>query len=359
MGFLAKQQPTNASNSFWSKPEGKWGAGGIVLIALALGVAVYKLLPTLIAFVNGAADLGMALVRLAFIIGVPALLIFFMTRPKMRTMLFFWYRGLMSLMVNGYINKNYVQIMRTYIERMTEKALAIKTHTQDVSRNKSRMEGEMRRYEQSLKEDLEGASEAKRLMNETQDQSLKDKCKQKIAKIQGRLGTTRDAITARKVEVDRLAMMLKVLEKLGTYSDAMVEKLSYKVETMVEQHKSVAQARSAFANAREIAFGGNEERNFFDQSMETMTAKTDADVGDIEAMMNELRDPMNSHDVDTAISEAAGRKMLEEWEAKMDAKLGDNFSYLDEGTTLTAQPEAVKLEAKATSTDSAASKWLK
>jgi len=358
MGFLTKKE--TKPNSFWDTKEGNYGKVGIALLALAAIIGFTKILPTLTAFVMGTGDLLMALARLGLIgMGIWAVG-FFVTRPSFKTMVFYWYRGLMSLMVNGYINKNYLKVLRTYMERCDEKCIVVKSHVKDVARNKGTLEQGVQKYKKILEEDLKRGSGAQRLLEQETDPELQMKYKMVVSEVAGRLGTTRSAIANLESQVQRSATMLAVLNKVYSYTQAMADKLKFTVEVKLDEHNMVSSAHKALVGASNVVFGGDEERRFFNQSMETMATKTGENIGDIESMLSDFKGVINMYDVDNALSEEEGRKMLAEWDAKIDAKLADGLSFLD--LPLKAeQPEPVAVLASKgnESSNSAASKWLK
>jgi hypothetical protein len=189
------------------------------------------------------------------------------------------------------------------------------------------------------------------------DPEIIQQLKIELTTIAGSVGDADASLKMLQAESSRLDLMLKVLRKAEMFTAAMVGRLSSKVERMIRNHETISKARSVFMHAREVAFGGSAARDMFDDSYELMLKRTDEDKGDIDAMMDEFKSAFNTHDVNAKLSEEAGKRLLAEWDQKMDAKLQDNLSYL-EGDAALVTPEAIPVATPNTA-EKAASKYLK
>lgn len=357
MGMLMKSNGVVPQQTFWDKKEGMWGKLGLALMVIAGVIGLSKLWPYLIAFVNGAADLTLALVRAGLIIGVVGFIVYTLTRPKIRTMLSYWYKGLISLIVNGYVSRNYVQIMRTYIADRQESLNSIKSSIREVSKSKGTVDGDIARTSEEIQEAVKRRRDINSLLTTETDPVIIQKLKVELSTIAGSVGDADASLKILKAESERSHLMLEVLRKAELFTAAMVGRLSSKVERMIRTHETISKSRSVFMHAREVAFGGSAAREMFDDSYELMLKRTDEDKGDIDAMMEEFKSVFNTHDVNTKLSEEAGKRLLAEWDQKLDAKLQDNLSYL-EGDLTTTTPVAVPAAASS-GAEKAASKYLK
>ncbi len=355
MGMLMKSNDTN-QKEFWTKKEGPWAKLGLGLMVIAVALLLGKAWPHLIAFVNGAADFTLALVRAGLIVGVVGFIVYTLTRPKIRTMLSYWYKGLISFIVNGYVSRNYVQIMRTYIADMQERLGLVRSSIRDVSKGKGIVDGDIDRTVTEIKEAVERRRDIESLLRTETDEEVIQKLKIELNSIAGSVGDADASLKMLRSEQVRLDMMLKVLRKAEMFTGAAVGSLSKKVERMIRNHETISKSRSVFMHAREVAFGGSAAREMFDDSYELMLKRTDEDKGDIDAMMEEFKSAFNTHDVNAKLSEEAGKRLLAEWDQKMDAKLQDNLSYLESGTVATP---VVVPAAASNAAEKAASKYLK
>lgn len=357
MAMLTSNNQSGKGNDFWDKKEGKYGKWVLGILALG-GVALFaKALPTLTAFVMNTGDLVMALARLAFILAILGGAAFFVTRPKMKNLMFYWYRGMMSLIVNGYVNKNYVQIMQTYMERLNEKLLVVREHIKNLSRAKANIDHGLADYEAQIKEFLNRASDCRSLMEKEADPDKRNQLENEMRSSASKAAALKKSIITLKEQAQRLDIMYKVVDKVRRYSELMVDKIKFNTKLLIDQHNYVTNASRAVAGAQNAVMGGDEERRLYDQAMETMTEKTREEYGEIEFMLNEFKGIIQSEDVNQSLYEEAGLKLLNEWESKIDEKLQGDAAFLNV-TDIDAAPEPVKLAAGGTKTTSA-SKWIK
>jgi len=246
--------------------------------------------------------------------------------------------------------------MRTYIEDMQERLGLVRSSIRDVSKGKGIVDGDMERTITEIKEAVERRRDIESLLRTETDEEVIQKLKIELNSIAGSVGDADASMKMLRSEQVRLDMMLKVLRKAEMFTGAAVGSLSKKVERMIRNHETISKARSVFMHAREVAFGGSTAREMFDDSYELMLKRTDEDKGDIDAMMDEFKSAFNTHDVNAKLSEEAGKRLLAEWDQKMDAKLQDNLSYLEDSTTAT--PVAVPVAAS-NGNEGSASKYLK
>lgn len=363
MGFLTKQDSSSTSKpSYWQTPDGKWGKWALVLIGgLAAVGFVTKLLPMLTAFVSGAADLTMALARLGLIAGTIAIVVAFLMRPEVRTMLFYWFRGLISFAKNGYISRNFVQIMRTYVENGREKLIDLSSNLRNLNRQKGIQDESLRqRHVEVQKLMSDGLNIQKRLETETDEDIITD-LKRMLSSIAGKIGDYKESIAGKEASIKRLVMMLKVIKKMEGITATLVDRLHNKVEMKISDYQMATEANKAVKSAWDIAYGDGEGKEFYNRAMETISDQTGAKIGDIEMMMEDFKSIMLKQDLDNMAFEEVGMKAIEEWEAKHESRLTD-FTFLDKMPDLKAVPQTVKVSAKAEDTtdgNSTAGKWLK
>lgn len=358
MGMLTttnSSSPTKGSD-FWDKKEGKYGKWILGILIIAGVVGFTKLLPTLTEFVMGTGDLLMALARLALIATSIFAVGFFVTRPKMKNLIFYWYRGLMSLIVNGYVNKNYIQIMQTYMERLNEKLVIVREHIKNLSRAKANIEQGLAQYETDIREYLNKASDCRTKMERETDPEKRAMFDTEMKSCASKAAALKKSIVTLKEQKQRLDIMYKVVEKVQRYSMVMVDKIQFNTKLLIDQHKYITTASRAVAGAQNAVMGGDEERRLYDHAMETMTEKTREEYGEIEFMLNEFKGIIQSEDVNQSLYEEAGLKLLSEWENRIDEKLQDDASFLNV-SELSPMAEPVKILANQKTTSSA-SKWI-
>lgn len=356
MALLTSNNKSSGSDGFWGKKEGKYGKWVLGLLGIGAVALFAKSLPALTAFVMGTGDLLIAIARFSFIAALFGGAVYFLMQPKIKNLIFYWFRGLMSLTVNGYVNKNYIQIMKTYMERLNEKLVIVGEHIKNLSRAKSKIEHGLRDYESQIRDYLSRASDCRGLMEKEQDPDKRSQFEAEMRSNSSKAAALKKSIATLQEQERRLDIMYKVVEKVRRYSALMVDKIQFNTKLMIDQHEYVTSASRAVAGAQNAVLGGDEERRLYDQAMETMTAKTREEYGEIEFMLNEFKDIIQSEDVNQSIYEEAGLRLLNEWENKMDEKLQSDASFLDV-TELSKTPEPVKLSSQK-SEASAASKWI-
>lgn len=355
--LTTNNSPGSGGSDFWDKKEGKYGKWMLGLLAIAGVIGFTKILPTLTEFVMGTGDLLIALARLALIATSIFAVAFFFTRPKMKNLIFYWYRGLMSLIVNGYVNKNYIQIMKTYMERLTEKLEIVETHIRILSRAKGNIDMGLVEYNKQINEFLADASNCRNAMLKETDPERRVDLETQMKINSGKAASLKKSIITLQEQAQRLDVMYKVVKKVQRYSSIMVDKMQFNTKLLIDQHKYITTASRAVAGAQNAVMGGDEERRLYDQAMETMTEKTREEYGEIEYMLDGFKGVIQSEDVNQSLYEEAGLKLLAEWESKIDEKLEGDMSFLD-APVLTKSAEPVKLMSGQQSSF-AENKWLK
>lgn len=358
MGLLTKGNSPN--DAFWQAKEGKYGKVILGLLGVVAIIGLAKALPFMRDFVMDAADFTWQMIRFISLLALAGSIGWIVTRPDFRNMVFYWFKGIVSKMVTGYAEKSFIQIMQTYMDRCDEKVRIATAHISHLIKSKGAIQKDIDTYEKDIAEYLDKASKLKRLIASEGPEGNEERhagFKREIIALSGKAATLNGSLSVLKDQVARLDMMYKVVDKVCKYAGIMAEKLRFNTNILITEHKHIASAHSALTGAQNAVMGGSEEDRLFKQSMEIMTRRTGEDMGEIEAMLNGFKGMIVSNDADNALYEADGLKMLEEWDATMDAKMNDGLSFLDP-VHLNKHKEPAAIAASKGS-DSPASKWLK
>lgn len=358
MGLLTKNDSPNAN--FWEAKEGKYGKAIIGLLALVAIVGIAKALPFLSDFVMDAANFTWQMIRFAALLAIAGSIGWIVTRPAFKNMAFYWFEGIVSRMVTGHARRNYLEIMQIYMDRCEDKVKLATKHTSDLLRSKGAIQQDVDNYKRDIASYMEKASKLKRLIADEGPEGNEERhagFKREIIDLSGKAAMLDKSLAVLTNQIARLDMMYKVVDKVCKYAGIMANKLRFNTNILITEHKHVASAHSALVGAQSAVMGGSEEDKLFKQSMGIMIQRTGEDMGEIDAMLNGFKSLIVSNDADNALYEADGLKMLEEWDATMDAKMNDGLSFLDP-VHLSKHKELAAIAAS-NGGSSPASKWLK
>jgi hypothetical protein len=118
-------------------------------------------------------------------------------------------------------------------------------------------------------------------------------------------------------------ILLKVLTKMKYYSEIMIKNTEMEVEIRTEEREAITKSHSVMKSALNIIQGNDDKRMIFDQAMEFVVDDIGTKVGEMDRMLEASTDFINSVDLENALYEENGMKMLEEFDKRgMDTIFG-------------------------------------
>lgn len=353
-----KATSSGQSTSWWKTKEGKYGTWILFFFAVIGIIGINAILPWLKVFLTNLMHVGLML----FLIGG---VVFLLTRERTKSMIWYQFQAFSQWVSNGFVRKNYLKIMRAYIDSLNDKLVGINNSIRELAQQKGKLEKEAEKYKEDLESYLSKGKTARQKANDMSlPQEERDEWATEARTLAERIGTNTKTIQNRQIMIDRLEMMSRVVRRMNSYAKTLVDRISHQVMVKEEEYKSISAAHKAFTNAWGIAYGEDDRTKLFKMSMEHITTLTGQKVGDMDMMMEDFKEIMRHQDLENAVFEEAGFKALDEWEKKHSPKLNEDLTFLDPNMTVDQllnmkNPQAIPVKASApTSTSSQRSKYI-
>ena len=283
---------TKVTKSFWQKPEGVTG----MLVLLAVGYGLFVALPFIITLLQNtiyAAILGLVLAG-----GVYVAL-----DPKFRTLVSYMYKTAMRSITGAFINLDPVAILEVYIRDM-------QSSRTDMNEQIKNLRGQMQSLSQVIQKNAAEKEANFRRANKAQETGQKEHVFLATRKA-GRL--EKSNMTLQTLHT-KLEMLYRALAKMYETSGIVLEDTIDEVDVKKREQAALKAGSSAFRSAMKIISGDPDKKYMFDKAMETLVDDIGAKVGEMERFMEMSAKVIASVDLDNAVYEEEGFKMLEKWQ---------------------------------------------
>ncbi len=310
------------SRSFWQRPEGKTGALFLALSLAALAVGTISLWPALL----GAFSSGLGLAAILIVLG---LVLYMALDPKMRSLIWYFYKKAMRWITGIFVKIDPISILKTYISDL-------KDNVKKMHRQIAQLRGQMHQLQEiiynnnkSIKANIEQASEAKQ----------RDKRNVMILKSR-KAGRLKESNMRLEDMYNRMEILYRVLRRMYENSEILLEDVKDQVYLKEQERKAILASHTAMRSAMDVVKGDGDKREMFDRALEAVADDVSQKVGEMEEFMLMSEDFMNSIDIQNGIFEEKGLKLLEKWENDSDYLLlgGEKEDLLssasDEGDVL-------------------------
>jgi len=285
--------------SFWKRPEGK--PGMVILTALIAigGFALYKAAPAIIELMeNMYYMIGMGL-------GLFAIITLLMNN-KFRTTVWYLYKGLMRWFTGIVIELNPIAILRSYVDDIKEKLSKMGQQIIDLGGQLGKIDKKIADRKAEQEKEIGLARQAQKMPGREPEVKLHamqaERLEQYIKKLE---------VLSKKMNI-----LLKVLTKMKYYSEIMIKNTEMEVEIRTEEREAITKSHSIMKSALNIIQGNDDKRMIFDQAMEFVVDDIGTKVGEMDRMLEASTDFINSVDLENALYEENGMKMLEEFDKR-------------------------------------------
>jgi hypothetical protein len=282
--------------TFWQRPEGT--AGAVVGLGLVIGggYLLYKILPTLIVLAQNTLYLaGMLLVLGA--------ILYMVLDPKMRNLIWYMYKSIMRAVTGWFVQIDPIGILKSYVEDLQNNLQKMGTQIGVLKGQMRKLKSIMEQNEDSIDMNLKMAQKAKE-MDKEQHMVLSSR---KAA----RLSDTNEKYN---VLYTKMEVLYRILTKMYSNSEILLDDTKDQVKVKEQEREAIRTSHSAMKSAINIISGNSDKRAMFDQAMESITDDVAMKVGEMERFMEMSSNFMDSIDLQNAVFEEDGMKMLEQWE---------------------------------------------
>lgn len=284
--------------SFWQRPEGKPGALVLAAIIGVGGFFLWKALPGIIELMQNlytAIALGLGLFAIISIL----------MNDKFRTTVWYLYKGLMRWFTGMAIELNPIAILESYVEDIKKKLVNMEKQLQDLKGQIGIINKKLEDRKEELSETVAKGRKAQSLGREPEVQMY--------ALQVGRLEKYINKLQALST---KMGILFKVLDKMKYYSEIMIKNTEMEVEMRKEEREAITKSHSVMKSAMNIIKGNDDKKVIFDQAMEFVVDDIGFKVGEMDRMLEASTDFINSVDLDNALYEEQGMKILEEFDKK-------------------------------------------
>lgn len=295
--------------SFWSRPEGV--TGGVVIAAVVLlimwgGIMLWQALS---AFLTTGMGLTVGLIVLG-------LTLFMVLDPKMRNLLWYFYKKSMRWLTGLFIRIDPISVLKRYVENL-------KSNVVKMRRQMAQLRGQMHQLQEIthnngklILENLEEAAQAR----EREKKNVMIVKSRKAARLQDSNERLQDLY-------NRMEVLYRVLGKMYENSEILLEDIEDQVQLKEQERKAILAGRSAMESAMSVIKGDGDKRESFDRALEAVAEDVSQKVGEMEEFMEMSESFMNSIDLENGIFQERGLEMLEKWEKDSSSLLTSPEQY--------------------------------
>lgn len=282
--------------SFIQRPEGKAGLLVGAGILVGAGYLLYKALPFLI-------ELAQNTLYLAGMIIVLGALLYMVFDPKMRSLIWYMYKSVMRTITGWFVQIDPIGILKSYVEDLEDNLRKMGTQIGNLKGQMRKLQNIMDENKASIDMNLKMASKAKE-MDKDQHMILSSR---KAARLT-------DTNEKYNVLYQKMEVLYRILTKMYSNSEILLEDTRDQVKVKEQERAAIRASHSAMKSAMNIISGNSDKRAMFDQAMESIADDVAMKVGEMERFMEMSSNFMDSIDLQNAVFEEDGMKMLEQWE---------------------------------------------
>lgn len=326
--------------SFWKRPEGIPGMIGLGLLGIGALILLKNFLPDIISLMKDTYT-AIGLAAGLFVIGV------IVTNSRFKTTMWYLYKGLMRGITGFFIELNPIAILESYVEDIREKINGMEKQLEGLKGQIRTIGGKLEAKKTEYSKEMDKAAQAKKM----------GKSQAEITLYVRQAGRLEEYIKKLDTLHKKMEVIYKVLSKMKDYSVIMVKDTENDVAIRKEEREAITKSHSIMKSAISIIQGNTDKKVIFDQAMEFVVDDIGQKIGEMDRMLEASTDFINSVDLDNAVYEERGLKMLEEFEQKgMDTIFGKQQNlnqgvYSDLSKFVTPTPESVPMNSNNKSSD--------
>lgn len=291
------------SRSFWQRPEGRTGAVVLALLLAAIISGVVILWP----YILNVLATGIGLAAVLIVLG---LVLYMALDPKMRTLIWYFYKKSMRWITSWFVKIDPISILKTYINDL-------KNNVKKMHRQIAQLRGQMHQLQEiiyvnnkNIKANIEQASEAKE----------RDKRNVMILKSR-KAGRLKESNMRLEDMYNRMEVLYRVLRKMYENSEILLEDIKDQVFLKEQERMAIMASHTAMRSAMDVVKGGGDKKEMFDRALEAVANDVSQKVGEMEEFMVMSEDFMNSIDIQNGVFEEKGLQLLKKWEYESDSLL--------------------------------------
>lgn len=282
--------------TFWQRPEGITGIIFLALLGIGGGIMLAKVVPFLLIAARNTVYLTLMLIALAALVYVIA-------DPKMRALISYGFKSFMRWITGLFVKLDPIAILKAYVEDLQENLLNMKKQMNKLRGQMHLLKEMMIKNEKQIQENLELASQAKSLDQQTV-MFIKTR----------RAGRLKESNMRLDELYKKMEVLYRVLKRMYENSAVLMEDIKDQVMIKEQERKAIHASTSAIRSAMSVLSGDKDKRAMFDEALEAVADDVSKKMGEMEHFMAVTSNFMNSIDLQNGIFEEEGLDMLEKWE---------------------------------------------
>ena len=298
---------TQSARSWFDKPEGKFGAIGLVAIVALLAVGSWFALPFILILLQNT-------LHTLFLLGAIGFILALVIHPASRNFFCMAYKMIFKGLTSVFIQIDPIMILKDYVQQLY-------ANLEEMSKQIGMVKGTMQNLKRKI---TDYSTEANTSM--TRVKLAQEKGDNKIASIEHRKAKRRQASVQKLSALhQKIEMIMRVLHKMHENGAIMAEDTKDNVELQQDEWEAIKGANSAMRSAMSVISGSGDKRANFEEAMDFLIDDVSMKMGEMENFMDMTSGLMNSIDLDTAVFDDKIVSSLEDWEKKSDSWiLGDD-----------------------------------
>jgi hypothetical protein len=304
---------TQPKRAFWSKTEGKWGMGIILLAIAAAVIGLNTIGPAILGALGVAIALTSKSLVLAALAGLGWVTWMVVSNEQVQNLVSFFFKSGVRKLTGIMVEIDPIGIMRNFISSLRDRR-------ETMAKNISALSGQVTTVEQKIIDNqrladkaLAEAAQAKKTGN-SMLMTVSSKQNGRLLEYTARL----EGIVA------KMKVLLQLLRKYYDASGAVIADLNNEVNIQEDQRKMMFSAYSAMTAAKEIIMGEGNRRELFDMAMDNVKDSYGQKLGEIEDFMTMSQSFIDGVDLQNGVFEEEALKKIAAWESKVDSLLIGN-----------------------------------
>jgi hypothetical protein len=272
------------------------GAGGTLVYFWGL------ILPWVITMLTNT----LSAIALAGIIAVIGVVIF---DPRWRNLIAYAYKSAMRGLTGLFIEIDPIGILKTYVHNLKDRLNEMDTSIGNLNGQLKKLKTQIDKNDADRTHNLQMAQQAQKHGENPEMRNVIVLQSRQAGRLQ------KSNLTLQNL-YDRMANLLRVLQKMRAASALLVDDIQGEVEVKTAERAALLAGYNAFSKAKKIMQGGGDEREMFDMTMDKLADDYGLKMGEIETFMDMSKGVINGMELDNGIYEADAMAQLEAWEQK-------------------------------------------
>jgi ABC-type multidrug transport system fused ATPase/permease subunit len=252
---------------------------------------------------------------LAFVVVVAPfafLFLYFYNRPHMLSNI---YLGLCRSLTRAIIKHDPLGHMDSYLERFQQSHLELKETIKSVDAKRIEMEREYEASSASFKKNMDTASAAKQVaLKHSPNSETHVENMQLAAHHASMAESDRENVEKYKPTYELIKKQLVILNKVEGKWKFDIKELEYDIKNKRRQYETLKKTAAAAQKAQEFINGNSKEAKDFQMSVSILEEKITTKFAAIEQFQKDSKMIMQTFDLQQAMNESEGMKLLEQYE---------------------------------------------